>query len=246
MNVKPKKCKGHGKAKEWPGCGTIVLERRYGLCKHCFKKWLLTSEEGKQHLEKSMLRGKTKAINRLAIEDKKVLSKMRENAISRGEMERRLQVKVNDIVREIDKNCNCISSGRPLMGKYDAGHFYSVGSTPSLRFNFHNIFAQSVEQNHHKGGNPIGYRDGLVSTFGKEYAEKIFNLRAGIGAIKLNKNDLRERIAACKSLIKDVKQMRENAAKRYIGVDADTVKLTPKQRIAVRDYCNTMLDIYES
>ena len=72
----------------------------------------------------------------------------------------------NTYIRMRDKDKPCISSGRPLKGKYDAGHYYSTGAYPNLRFHEDNVHGQSVHDNRDLHGNLIAYREGLIARIG--------------------------------------------------------------------------------
>lgn len=72
----------------------------------------------------------------------------------------------NTYIRMRDKDLPCISSGRPLNGKYDAGHYYSTGAYPNLRFHEDNVHGQSVHDNRDLHGNLIAYREGLIARIG--------------------------------------------------------------------------------
>ena len=69
-----------------------------------------------------------------------------------------LQVVFNTFIRERDKHDKCISCGCTMIGrKGDASHYYSVGSSPSLRVDEDNCHLACVPCNQHKGGNLIEY-----------------------------------------------------------------------------------------
>jgi hypothetical protein len=88
---------------------------------------------------------------------KREIKAMRERVKSVSHWRRDLQQAFNAYIRERDKHRPCISCDKPLVGKYDVGHFYSVGSYPNLRFNEDNCHGQCVECNQHKHGNLIEY-----------------------------------------------------------------------------------------
>ena len=67
-----------------------------------------------------------------------------------------------------DKDEPCISCGRYHVGKYDAGHYRSVGACPELRFCELNVHKQCVPCNQHKSGNVIEYRINLVNKIGAD------------------------------------------------------------------------------
>jgi hypothetical protein len=83
----------------------------------------------------------------------------------------------NTYIRMRDKDKPCISSGRPLKGKYDAGHYYSTGAYPNLRFYEDNVHGQSVHDNRDLHGNLIAYREGLIKRIGMERFEALEALK---------------------------------------------------------------------
>lgn len=79
---------------------------------------------------------------------------------------RELQIIFNTFIRLRDKNKPCISCNKPLNSKFDAGHYYSTGSYPELRFNESNVHGQCVHCNQHKRGNLIEYGLNLPKKIG--------------------------------------------------------------------------------
>ena len=77
------------------------------------------------------------------------------------------QATFNKYIRLRDKDKGCISCGVPLVGKYDAGHFYSAGGHYAVRFNPDNVHGQCVACNQHKHGNLLAYRKGLIERIGQ-------------------------------------------------------------------------------
>ena len=77
-----------------------------------------------------------------------------------------LQIIVNKYVRLRDKDKGCISCDTPLIGKYDAGHYYSAGGNPELRFNTDNIHGQCVYCNQHRHGALHDYAERLPNRIG--------------------------------------------------------------------------------
>lgn len=78
------------------------------------------------------------------------------------------QAAVNKVIRLRDKDRPCISCGTHTAGKWDAGHYRSVGSNPALRFEPLNIHKQCVPCNQHLSGNAMEYRIGLIARIGQE------------------------------------------------------------------------------
>lgn len=103
--------------------------------------------------------------------DKKVWRKekkrIKESLKTNADYVRELQVVFNKFIRLRDKTKGCISCGKPLNTKFDAGHFYSTGSYPELRFNEYNVHGQCVHCNQHKRGNLIEYSLKLPDRIGK-------------------------------------------------------------------------------
>lgn len=92
----------------------------------------------------------------------------KEELMSLSEWIRLAQIVFNKYVRLRDRDKPCISSGRPLTGKYDCGHYYSTGAYPNLRFEEDNAHGQTVHDNRDKHGNLIAYREGLIQRIGME------------------------------------------------------------------------------
>ncbi|MCK9740039.1 recombination protein NinG [Pseudomonas syringae pv. syringae] len=93
--------------------------------------------------------------------------KVRKEALkSRSDHMKDTQTAFNAWVRERDVELPCISCGRHHQGKYDAGHYRTVGSNPALRFEPLNCHKQCVPCNQHKSGNVVEYRLELVRRIG--------------------------------------------------------------------------------
>ena len=157
-------------------------------------------------------------------------SEAKEKLLTLSDYQRLLQKEINQICRHLDRNSVCISSLRKLNEKFDAGHRFSIGGYANLRFNLHNIHAQSVHENQHKSGNPDGYDYGLEHLYGLDYLNFVHTLKKE-PLLKLNKNDLIE-------LIK-----RSRIIKR--GILKIDKEFTPDERIQFRNAINTHLGIYK-
>jgi len=225
--IREKPCKGTGKAKGF-GCGILSTKRVLGLsilkC-GCYRKYLL-SPEGADRLKAGTLKGK--AIVKKAAKEKD--KEAREKLKTRSNFESDLQKEINTIIRLIDKGTVCISSLKALNQKFDAGHYFSVGSTPSLRFNLFNIYAQSVHCNQHLSGDSINFMEGLKLMYGKEHAEYVSELRAKYKLIKLLIPDLKEKTIIAKQIVKELKK--ENRT------------YSPKERLYLRLTYNIKIGIY--
>jgi hypothetical protein len=94
---------------------------------------------------------------------------------------------VNPYIRERDQvNFGVsISDNGPIS---DAGHYFSRGAKPGMRFNIQNIHGQSRSGNSFKGGDQINYRSGLVERFGIEYVEELeFMAKVSAGVKSLDR-----------------------------------------------------------
>jgi hypothetical protein len=71
-------------------------------------------------------------------------------------------------IRLRDKDAGCISCGKPLIGKYDAGHFWNSNNHAYVRFNEDNVHAQCVTCNQHLHGNLLEYQKRLRIKIGND------------------------------------------------------------------------------
>jgi hypothetical protein len=81
------------------------------------------------------------------------------------------QVEFNAYIRLRDHDRPCISCGRHHNGKWNAGHYRSVGAQGSMRFNELNCHKQCEPCNSHLSGAIAEYRIGLVKRIGIELVE---------------------------------------------------------------------------
>jgi hypothetical protein len=89
-----------------------------------------------------------------------------------------LQRQINLLARKIDQACEiftCIDCGNRFGKQVDAGHFHSVGSNATIRWNLHNIHSQAsnCNRNGQGGGKQHDYYKGLVEKYGSKYAEYV-------------------------------------------------------------------------
>lgn len=112
----------------------------------------------------------------------------------------------NTYIRTRDKNKPCISCGKTLIGKYDAGHYFTVGAYPNLRFNEDNVHGQCVHCNQHLHGNISEYSINLPNRIGIERFEKLLIERNN--TTKLSTEEIKDKIAYYKSKIKEINSKR--------------------------------------
>ena len=74
-------------------------------------------------------------------------------------------------IRTRDQDLPCISCGKYTT--LQAGHFYSAGNHPSIKFNEDNVHGQCKRCNYFLSGNLLPYRDNLILKIGQERFDKI-------------------------------------------------------------------------
>lgn len=143
-----------------------------------------------------------------------------------------LQTQINLIVRLIDKGHSCITSDIPY-GRYRvaAGHFYSIGSNPTLRFNLLNIFAQSFSDNDYKGGKGSNYSLRLKEIFGVFVRDEIEYMPSKYKTLHLIDDEKLQAIINAKEIVKELKAV-------------DRIYTTEERIILRREY-NERIGIYK-
>ena len=150
---KPKICKN-------PACGISFPPQRLGQ-KVCSPKCGLAIKDVNQE----------KARKSLAQIERREIKVRKEKLKSRAEHLKDTQIAFNAWVRARDAELPCISCGRHHQGKYDAGHYRTVGSNPALRFEPLNCHRQCSPCNTQLSGNIVNYRIELVKRIGAEAVE---------------------------------------------------------------------------
>jgi len=172
IQQKKNKCKGTGKAVGY-GCGFIEYRFKYGMCRICYKGWLYNSNEGKKLIATTIPKAakKVKEANRPKRKHVKWYDK------DTSEMITYIQENiVNPYIRkrDIENHGRCIASDGVIE---HAGHCFSVGSSPGLRFNIMNLHGQQHASNVHKHGDFENYRIGLIKRFGEKHFNELCRLK---------------------------------------------------------------------
>lgn len=141
----------------------------------------------------------------LAKIERKAIREAKEKIKPRAAYMKETQSAFNAWVRARDADQPCISCGRHHQGKYDAGHYRSVGSNPALRFEPLNCHRQCVPCNQHKSGNAIEYRIGLVARIG---AEKVAWLEGRHEAKRYTIDDLKEIKTKYRAMTRELQRAR--------------------------------------
>ena len=147
---RPKLCRN-------PSCGISFPPQRLGQ-KVCSPKCGLAIKDVNQE----------KARKSLAQIERKEIKVRKEKLKSRAGHLKDTQIAFNAWVRARDAELPCISGGRHHQGKYDAGHYRTVGSNPALRFEPLNCHRQCSPCNTQLSGNIVNYRIELVKRIGAE------------------------------------------------------------------------------
>ena len=92
----------------------------------------------------------------------------KEKIKTKGDYAKEAQQAFNEFIRLRDDDLPCVSCGRHHEGKYDAGHYRTVGGNPALRYEPLNCAKQCVPCNRHKSGDVINFRLELVRRIGQE------------------------------------------------------------------------------
>lgn len=122
---------------------------------------------------------------------------------------KKLQDNINKLARMVDERFKldtCIDCGKPFGKQKDGGHFNSVGSNPTLRFNLHNIHTQKSDcnQNGLGGGRRLEYYRGLAERYNQEYADYVdTGLQIKYKYLGLSEQDIYDKYILTNKLIRD-------------------------------------------
>jgi len=150
---------------------TVVKVRKCKICKNQFmpsySTLQATCNEVKCILQNTRNIRSKEAATKLKTQ-RKADRKWKKDNKTRSKWIKEAQSAFNKFIRlrDIRDFGTCISSGKPLGQKFDAGHYLSTKAHPELRFNELNCHGQSVHDNQHLSGNSIDYRAGLINRFG--------------------------------------------------------------------------------
>lgn len=161
--LKPKKCKA-------TGCGETFTPRASTQIA-CTWQCAVAINEAKKAKERRK-------------ETKEKLEKLK----TRSDWLREAQIAFNRYIRARDYGKPCISCGRHHQGKWNAGHYRSVGAAPELRFTELNVHLQCEPCNSHLSGNIVEYRKRLVEKIG---IEKVEWLEGNHEPLRLSIDDIR-------------------------------------------------------
>ena len=170
IKTKIKPCKSIGISKGFDSCGVLTLVRTHGMCFSCYRKWLLTTKEGQNKMNKAIVKAKEprKELNE-AKSHKREFERL-------GTLIKNVSIICHKYIRERDKYKSCISCGEPWNDKHQAGHFYKAELFSTLKFNEDNIHGQCQGCNLYKEGNESQYRVNLPKRIGIEKYNELTRL----------------------------------------------------------------------
>lgn len=153
-------------------------------CKSCGTKftphhWLLRAQVCSPLCGLELARSKrAKAEKAAQVKDKRVTKARLVEMKTIPILIKEAQYAFNAFIRARDAQKPCICCGKPLGdgevgGRFDCGHYRSVGSASHLRFNEANAHGQRKYCNRHGAGRAVDYRLGLIARIGLDCVEAL-------------------------------------------------------------------------
>ena len=87
----------------------------------------------------------------------------------------KLQTKVQEIARLIDKGQPCLSK-KTTNCRFNGGHVFAKGREKQMRFSLHNIHRQSAQSNKWENDD-ANFRKGIIDEYGQRYFDFIESLK---------------------------------------------------------------------
>jgi hypothetical protein len=136
--------------------------------------------------------------------DKAVIDALKEKHKDGPYYKKILQAVFNTYIRLRDEKLPCISCGNTNRIKYNAGHYFSLGAFPNLRYNEDNNNKQCEHCNSYLSGNLRNYREGLIKKIGQERFD-LLESQKGV-AKHYTVDELKEMIVIYKNKIKQLSE----------------------------------------
>jgi hypothetical protein len=169
-------------------------------CKNCRNKFEPMHFNQKYCFEPECTRVWIDKVNRERLRTLK-----REHRKQESETLPRLQKKLKEVfhlyIRTRDKNRGCISCGKVLLGKYDAGHYWNSNNHAVIRYHPDNVHGQCVQCNQHLHGNLLEYQIHLKLKIGAERYQYLEDIRNQTK--KWSREELKELIEHYEKKLKD-------------------------------------------
>lgn len=184
------------------------MEKKIRLkkCKVCGNEFQpFKSTESVCGFECAVAYGKNKVKKDADREWQREKKKRKEALMSQSEWLNVLQKVFNSYIRARDKGLGCISCGTKKLGtQYAAGHFFSRGAFPSVRFDEDNVHLQCNNFcNKYLSGNITEYRPRLIEKIGIERFNAL-EFRARNETLKLSIPEIQDLIKVYKQKTKEL------------------------------------------
>ncbi len=137
---------------------------------------------------------------------KKKKSVMKDDLKTHKDWLKDLQRVFNTYIRTRDYGKPCISCNRMLRDNFDAGHLFTVGAYPNIRFNEDNVHGQCVHCNQHLHGAVSEYMINLPARIGQERFDKLLSDRNISN--KLTVSEIKDSISYYKMKTKEIESKR--------------------------------------
>jgi hypothetical protein len=162
----------------------------------CRTDWVI--ERGEKERAKTIARAQTA--------ERKQHKEAKERVKRRSDWLDRLQALVNQYVMHVrDPGSPCCTCGKPRgAAKFDAGHCFSRGSRPELRFELTNIHPQcSVNCNQHGSGMKAEYIEFIRTKYGQAHLDWLQGPHDNLKTQYPSYHDIKGEIARYRQLIRD-------------------------------------------
>jgi hypothetical protein len=116
---------------------------------------------------------KQKKADNEAKEERQAERVRKEESKTLSQLMKEAQTYFNKFIRQRDDGKPCISCGKPLKGKFDAGHFYNANNHKAITFHEYNVSGQCVKCNRYYHGNLLEYRNGIINRYGIKTLEEL-------------------------------------------------------------------------
>jgi len=116
-----------------------------------------------------------------------------------------LQDEINKLSRMIDARFGylCIDCNKPYGKQIDACHFHNKSTHGEITYNLHNLHSGRSDCNFYSSEHKTGYYEGLISRYGKEYADYV---KEGLQKPKNGKimtNEIPDKLKIVRDLIRN-------------------------------------------
>lgn len=187
--ARPKTCKN-------PECGKKFLPKYNTTEKACSTSCALIIGKADAGIQKQ-------ARKSIADRERREIKVRKEKLKSRADHLREAQQAFNEYIRLRDADKPCISCDRHHLGKYDAGHYRSVGACPELRFDEDNVHKQCSPCNTQLSGNILEYRIRLIQRIG---ADRVARLEGKHEPLKLSVEQIKALKAYFRAKVRELKR----------------------------------------